>query len=247
MTDTAAILESLTAWDTPTLYNGWEQITEHDPATTGFNLEALQYFGAGAGTIAGAAVTVTIQPSNPRYGGDAGRRWREYRAYVAGTPGPKIVIVQDLDQPHLYGSFWGEVNASVHTALGCVGSVTDGGVRDLEAVAAAGFTVLARRPCVGHAHVTPVSWGETVEVFGVGIRHGDAIVADRHGFLVIPAPDLPRLAEAAAFMDGAERSTIIAAAKDRSGTIAERLARIEDGATRFRRAVDDRFGRGGEF
>ena len=45
-------------------------------------------------------------------------------------PGPKIVVVQDLDKPRVIGSFWGEVNSNIHRALGCVGTITDGAIRD---------------------------------------------------------------------------------------------------------------------
>ena len=61
------------------------------------------------------------------------------------TPGPKIVVIQDLDKPEVLGSFWGEVNASVHRALGCVGTITDGAIRDVDEMTAAGFKAIARR------------------------------------------------------------------------------------------------------
>ena len=34
-----AELLQLKRWNTPTIYNGWEQITRHDPSAAGFNLE----------------------------------------------------------------------------------------------------------------------------------------------------------------------------------------------------------------
>jgi len=243
----AAAITELLRWDTPTLYNGWEQVTAHDFATTGFNLEPVADFLPSAGMIGGFAVTVTIQPSSPRYATNAGERWSGYRKYVAAAAGPKVVVVQDLDKPNLYGSFWGEVNGSVHTALECAGSITDGGVRDLGPLEQIGFKVVARRACVGHAHVAPVDWNVPVEVFGVPVRPGDAVFADRHGVLAIPAEDLAALPAAVAYMDDAEQSTIIAAARDLSGGVAERFDRIEDGAARFREVVRGRFGRTGEF
>ncbi len=39
--------------------------------------------------------------------------------YVPSIAGAKIVVVQDLDKPETFGSFWGEVNSSIHKALGC--------------------------------------------------------------------------------------------------------------------------------
>jgi regulator of RNase E activity RraA len=81
---------------------------------------------------------------------------------VASAPGPKIVVVQDLDKPRVIGAFWGEVNSNVHLALGAVGTITDGAIRDLDEMNSAGFKALARRLCVGHAYSTPVRWTSTV-------------------------------------------------------------------------------------
>ena len=56
------------------------------------------------------------------------------------------------------GSAWGEVNSNVHRALGCVGTITDGAIRDVDEMTNAGFKALARRLCVGHAYSVPVRW-----------------------------------------------------------------------------------------
>jgi 4-hydroxy-4-methyl-2-oxoglutarate aldolase len=64
---------------------------------------------------------------------------------VTAPPGPKIVVAQDLDQPRTVGAFWGEVNSNMHRALGCVGTITDGGIRDLDEMTNAGVKALARR------------------------------------------------------------------------------------------------------
>ena len=67
--------------------------------------------------------------------------------YVGETPGPKIVVTQDLDKPNFVGSVWGEVNASINRAFGCVGAIVDGCVRDIDEVNAVGFKLIAARLC----------------------------------------------------------------------------------------------------
>src|SRR5262245_57797566 len=114
-----ADLLQLKRWNTPTIYNGWEQITKRNHARDCFNLEELRDFMPQMGPMVGFAVTVQIEPGNPEHKRSKPGNWSEYRRYVAGTPGPKIVVVQDLDKPHTFGSFWGEVNSNVHRALGC--------------------------------------------------------------------------------------------------------------------------------
>jgi 4-hydroxy-4-methyl-2-oxoglutarate aldolase len=121
----------------------------------------------------------------------------------------------------------------VHRALGCVGTITDGAIRDLDEMTNAGFKALARRLCVGHAFARPVRWNCEVEVFGRKVSPGDLIHADKHGFLVIPPEDQCELLNAARFMDEAECQTLISAARGATGTRREVLAVIESAAKKF--------------
>ncbi len=243
-----ADLLQLKRWNTPTIYNGWEQITRRDAAAAGFNLEETRDFMPQMGPMAGFAITVVFQPSKKEHREANPSAWGEYRSYVASVPGPKIVVVQDLDKPRTIGAFWGEVNSNIHRALGCVGTITDGAIRDLDEMANAGFKALARRLCVGHAHSHPVRWGCEVEVFGRKVSPGDLIHADKHGFLVVPPEDQPGLLDAARFMDANECSTIIPAARDTAGrTHAEILDGINAAAAQFGKNAKAKFQRGGEW
>ena len=242
-----ADLLRLKRWNTPTIYNGWEQITRHDIAAAGFNLEETRDFMPQMGPMVGTAVTLVVEPSQASHRARAGA-WSDYRRSVAAVPGPKIVVVQDLDKPAVIGSFWGEVSANTHRALGCVGTITDGAIRDLDEMTNAGFKAIARRLCVGHAHVAPVRWGEPVEVFGQTIRPGQLVHADKHGFLAIPPEDEPRLLEAASFMDANECRTVIAAARSASGLeTAAILARMSDASRVFAAEARKKFSRTGEW
>ena len=232
---------------TPTVYNGWEQITACDTSKDGFNLEPVQDFTPHMGPMVGYAVTVVCEASSSEHPRNNPDGWAEYRRYVASVPGPKIVVVQDLDKPRMVGAWWGECNASMHKALGCVGSVCDGAVRDVDEVVELGFKLLARGTGVGHAHSWPVRWGGDVDVFGRTVRPGQLIHADRHGFLAIPTEDEPALLEAAYFMDAAECNTFISAARDTAGKTPEDILRSLDNATEaFRALVRDKYGKKGE-
>ncbi len=241
-------LLQLKRWNTPTIYNGWEQITKHDRTKHAINLEETRDYMAQMGPMVGYAVTLVIEPSNPKHRETNPKAGSEYRRYVAGVPGPKIVVVQDLDKPRVIGSFWGEVNSNTHRALGCVGTITDGAVRDLDEMTNAGFKALARRMCVGHAYVCPVRWDCPVEVFGQRIEPGQLIHADKHGFLAIPNEDVPRLLEASRFMDANECDTVIAAARNCAGLgTEEALKKLDEASAGFGRATREHFGRTGEW
>lgn len=241
-------LLQLKRWNTPTIYNGWEQITKFDPAVVGINHEVTTDFMPQMGPMVGWAVTVKIEPSNADHKAKASANWAEYRAYVAKLSGPKIVVIQDLDKPATVGSFWGEVNANTHRALGCVGTITDGAVRDLDEMTNAGFKALAKRLCVGHAHVTPIEWGCDVEVFGQTIVPGQLVHADKHGFLAIPPGEEKGLLDASVFMDQNECNTVIRAARGASGlTESELITSLNQAGKDFGEAAKEKFGNAGEF
>lgn len=241
-------LIKLKRWNTPSVYNGWEQITTRDASKEAFNIEETRDFMPQMGPMVGYAVTVIAQPGNPDHPKNNPNAWSEYRKYIASVPGPKIVIVQDLDKPATIGAFWGEVNSNIHRALGCVGTITDGAIRDVDEMTNAGFKALARRMCVGHAYSCPVQWGVPVEVFGRRIEPGQLIHADKHGFLAIPFDDEARLLEATAFMDANECDHLIAAARSAAGKPSERvLGEIDAAAGCFGLAARAKFNRQGEW
>jgi regulator of RNase E activity RraA len=239
MIDHQEMLE-LKRWNTPTIYNGWEQLTSRDAGRVGFNLEETRDFMPQMGSMVGRAVTVVIEPGNPAHQNpDA---WSEYRSYIASVPGPKIVVIQDLDKPNTYGAFWGEVNSNIHRALGCVGTIIDGAIRDVDEMCNAGFKALARRLSVGHAYSTPIRWDGEVEVFGTRVEPGMLIHADKHGFLAIPAEETPRLLEAARAMDSFECQTMIATARSSVGKSSrEILEQLDSASTEFGRLVREKF------
>lgn len=240
-------LLQLKRWNTPTIYNGWEQITNHDRRTH-FNYDETRDFMPQMGPMIGYAVTVVCEPSNPEHQNNFPNAAVEYRKYIASVPGPKIVVVQDLDKPRVLGSYWGEVNANTHRALGCVGTITDGAVRDVDEMANAGFKAIASRMCVGHAYTWPVRWNCEVEVFGCKVQPGQLIHADKHGFLVIPKEDEARLLEAAMFMDANECNTVIAAARDIAGKSTDDILKsMEEAAEQFGATSQKKFNRRGEW
>jgi 4-hydroxy-4-methyl-2-oxoglutarate aldolase len=244
---TAEMLE-LRRWNTPTIYNGWEQVTGQDPGKDAFNLEETIDYMPQMGPMTGRAITVVCEPGNPIHKKQNSGAWSEYRRYVASIEGPKIVVVQDLDKPRTVGAFWGEVNSSVHRAFGCIGTITDGAIRDVDEMTAAGFKALARRLCVGHAYSCPVRWNCEVEVFGRRVEPGQLVHADKHGFLVVRAEEEARLLEASRYLDSQECQTLIATARDSAGwTTEQMLEKFDQAGQQYARAVKEKFHGSGEF
>jgi 4-hydroxy-4-methyl-2-oxoglutarate aldolase len=120
--------------------------------------------------------------------------WEE----ILKTRPPRIVVIQDLDNPPGLGAFVGEVHAHILQALGGVALVTNGAVRDLNLVRAAGFQLFARNVSVSHAYAHVFDFGGTVEIGGLKISPGDLIQADLHGVQTIPLEIAAQVPDAAA-------------------------------------------------
>ena len=234
-------LLQLKRWNTPTLYNGWEQITNNDITKDVFNTEETRDFMPQMGPMIGYAVTVVFEPSKKEHT-KVEDAWNKYYEYVASIDGQKIVVVQDLDKPNVVGSFWGEVNSNIHKALGCVGTITDGAIRDVDEIINAGFKAIAKRTCIGHAYSIPVRWNCEVEVFGCKIEPNQLIHADKHGIFAIPKEDEKGLLEASIFMDNNECNTVIAAAKNYAGkSLQEILESLNKAKLDFSKAISTIF------
>ena len=128
--------------------------------------------------------------------------------YVLTIPAPRVIVVHDLDDPRGQGAQWGEVQANIHRALGCVGVVTDGSVRDLDEVRALGFQFCAAHVSVSHANVHMVDFGIPIKVGGVLIKAGDLIHGDQHGVCTIPHDIASKIPEAIAKVEADEREII---------------------------------------
>jgi regulator of RNase E activity RraA len=145
--------------------------------------------------MVGYAVTARFAAEQPA--ARPGSRYDSWK-YVLEIPGPRVMVLQDMDQPPGVGAFFGEVMSTIHQRLGCVGAVTNGHVRDLDEVRALGFHFFAGGVCVSHAYVHLLDFGAPIKVGGMMVRSGDLIHADKHGVLVVPneiAPEVPKAAE----------------------------------------------------
>lgn len=177
-------MDFIKRWDAPTIANAIER-TGTRPATEGFMGPKIRPQIPDLGPLLGYAVTATIQASVPAKQGGYVDRF-EYYEYIQSLPAPRVMVIHDLDAPNPVGSFWGEVHGSLHRALGCIGVITDGGVRDLGPVAALKFHLFAAEVLVSHAHVHLVDFGKPVRVGGLEVKSGDLLFGDEHGVIQIP-------------------------------------------------------------
>lgn len=207
------MIDALRKISSPSVANAIETFNVR-PRNQGFMSSELRALFPEVGPIVGYAVTALIRAEPAPLEGHRASTFAWWD-YVQSIPSPRVIVVHDLDEPRGQGAQWGEVQANIHKALGCVGVVTDGSVRDLDEVRALGFQFVAAHVSVSHAYVHMVDFGLPVKVGGLWVKPGDMIHADQHGVITIPPDIAPRVAEAVRKVEADERQIIsVCQAKD---------------------------------
>ena len=204
-------LDFLRSIDTPTVCNLIEIVTPQRRGA-GYTVRHLHCPFPDLPPMVGFARTVTIRAKDAFGMGDASyiQRRLDYLDYVAAEPRPSIMVIEDLDDEVGYGAFWGEVQSNVHQALGCLGTVTNGSIRDIPMIPP-GFQMLAGSIGPSHAYVHMVDYGGEVNVHGMAVKSNDLIHADRHGAAVVPADKVSAMKTALVGLNEREAKIIKAA------------------------------------
>jgi regulator of RNase E activity RraA len=187
-------LEALRHITSPTVCNAIETFKLRS-RSAGFMDSSVRCLFPELGTLVGYAVTAKIAAHTPS---DAALPPWDLWTLVERSPKPAILVIEDIDDVPI-GSFWGEVNGSIYKGLGAAGTITNGGVRDLDEVRATGFHFFASCVLVSHAYIHVVEAGTPVSVGGLVVHTGDLLHADQHGVTSVPieiARDIPKAAEA---------------------------------------------------
>jgi regulator of RNase E activity RraA len=215
--------EFLRSIDTPTVCNLLE-IVAPERRGFGYTVRHLHCPFPDLPPMVGFAKTVTMRAQDRVPLGEASYAAKrlDYLDYVAAAPQPGIAVIQDLDDIVGFGAFWGEVQTNVHQALGCLGTITNGSIRDIPQVAP-GFQMLAGSIAPSHAFVHVVDFGGNVNIHGMAVKSGDLIHADRHGAVVVPIETIDGMKANAAALSARE-AKIIAAAKSGQGVAAIKAA-----------------------
>ena len=155
---------------------------------TGFADSGIRCIFEDQPSMIGYAATARMRSSNPRM--EATKSYDYYDRTdwwndILSIPAPRVVVIEDVDDPPGLGAFVGEVHANILIALGCVGIVTNE------------FQMFAGNVSVSHAYAHVFDFGGKVEVGGLVIRPGDLVHGDCHGVQTIPneiADRVPALA-----------------------------------------------------
>ena len=200
------MIDALRKISSPSIANAIETFNVR-PRNQGFMSSEIRCLFPELGPLVGHAVTAVIRAEPQPLEGHRSSTFGWWD-YVLSIPAPRVIVVHDLDEPRGQGAQWGEVQANIHKALGAVGTITDGSVRDLDEVRALGFQFAAAHVSVSHAYVHMVDFGLPVKVGGLWVKPGDLVHADQHGVVSIPKEIAGQVAEAVAKVEADERKII---------------------------------------
>ena len=155
----------------------------------------------------GYAVTCTADSTTEERRDDRGllRLW----AAVEQAPKPAVIVIKDIGSDRRRSCHMGEVMATTAKALGAVGCVSDGGLRDVvEVRALGGFQYFCPGFVVSHGNPVICDVNLPVSVEGLALQPGDLLHGDVNGLLVIPHAIADRVALEAERVRVAEREVL---------------------------------------
>lgn len=201
------VLDALRAIDTCVVSNAIETF-ELRLRNTGFADARIRCMFDDLPPVVGYAATARLRSGDPPVSGGAYHDRGDWWNSILQVPAPRIVVLEDMDKPPGVGAFLGDMHAAILNALGCVGYVTDGAVRELPRVRALGFQLFAGNVAVSHAYAHIFDFGSPVKIGGLEVKPGDLLHGDRHGILTVPNEIAPQIPGVAARLQRAEQRII---------------------------------------
>ncbi|MGH9163222.1 MAG: RraA family protein [Vicinamibacteraceae bacterium] len=195
-------IEALRALDSPTVANAIERFIVR-PRCEGYAGYDLRCAFPRQGTMMGYAVTCTADSTTE---GERPRGLLPLWDALEAAPKPAVLVIKDVGQDVRRSCHMGEVMATVAKALGAVGCVSDGGLRDvLEVEALGGFQYFCPGFVVSHGNPIICDVGAPVTVSGLRVESGDLLHGDVNGLLVLPSSVAARVADEAMRVRDEER------------------------------------------
>jgi 4-hydroxy-4-methyl-2-oxoglutarate aldolase len=204
-----ADFDALSKFDTCTVSNAIETFGAR-LRNTGFTDGSIRciFTDADAPPMVGYAATAHFRSGEPPIVGGSFHDRSDFWNSILAIPAPRILVLEDMDDPPGRGAFVGDMHATILKALGCIGYLTNGSVRDLPAVRATGLQLFAGSVAVSHAYAHIFDLGAKVRVGGMEVHPGDLLHGDRHGVVTVPTEFAAKIPEVAARLQRAEQTVI---------------------------------------
>ena len=184
MKNPTGIFETLRKYDSATIANVVE-LFDHRAHTAGYMRGAVRAIYPDLEPVVGYASTATFRSAYPSNAQNSYQKLPEQLRRMEEWPGPKIAVIQDLDQPPAAATF-GEVMCTAYQRFGCVAIVTNGAARDIAQIRRMNLPVFASSVIVSHGYSRLEDIHVPVQIDGLTVNPGDILHADANGVVLIP-------------------------------------------------------------
>lgn len=189
---TPDLIEKLESVDSPTVSNAVEKFNIRS-RREGYMGPEMQCRFPDLGAVVGYAVTCTIVEYDENRPPDPCERftWLKSIDDYAKAGKPPLCVVRDECHRKGWSSHWGEMVGTQTQVLGSKAIITDGAVRDLEALHRIGLKTWSKYVVVSHGWIDVGRAQIPVEVCGLTVNPGDILHADMNGVVCIPEEVIP--------------------------------------------------------
>lgn len=200
-----ALIEELRDFDTALLANTIGYIDRTPPH---------EYYMGGSirsvtpclGPTVGVAVTCELDSSSPGGQPDSDGYWKQLDQMLKMDV-PVVWVVKTIGSRPDHECVLGDGMGKTLYSVGCVGAVTDGGVRDVNGLLTVPFGVYCRGVTIHHTALRFRGMNEPIEIGGIVVRTGDVIHANAEGVIRIPPSCLDILPAKAVLMRAFEHES----------------------------------------
>jgi regulator of RNase E activity RraA len=144
------------------------------------------------GPTVGVAMTCEVDSSSPDNVAD----WEPYYEQITAmeqSEEPIVWVAKCVGSRPDHECVLGDGMAKILSCAGCVGIVTDGGVRDVEGLLTVPFAAYSKGKTIHHTAVRFTRINVPIEIGGIIVNPGDIIHANAGGVIKIPRTCLERL------------------------------------------------------
>ena len=162
------------------------------------------------GPIVGYAVTCVYGLPDPNFAGRLS--FMDVVDALDAMKKPTILVIQQKWPPELHNKagLAGEMMVSSMMAVGCIGMISNGPSRDIDAIRKLRFQLLLGGVTAGHGEMAVQSVNVPVSVGGMDVAPGDLLHMDENGAVKFPAVHAPAVVKnARAMLDDEARRLVL--------------------------------------
>lgn len=190
-------LQQLAEYDTALLAN-LMRFVDTTPTHLWYMSNEIRALLPDVGPTVGVAVTCELDTSTPddESDGNADDFWTQL-SQMEAMDVPTVWVVKCVGSRPQHECIMGDGMGKLLHAAGCVGAVTDGGLRDLPGLRTIGFAAYGSGVTIHHCNLRFRRINTPVDIGGITISPGDVIHANAEGVIRIPEAAVTKLADRA--------------------------------------------------